>query len=92
MSERFGIGYRDDGDESVTDQVRYYRFAQSNIFRVIEYDYAYLDKKTGKWVSRNSLIGPITGIGGDSVTEEVSETEAKAWVTKHHPNLSVDWV
>lgn len=78
---------------SASDDVKYYSYLGGvNILRAIDVDYAYLDKRSGKWVSDNSLIGPITGYDGDASTHEITREKAQQWVAKHHPNLNVSWV
>ena len=51
----------------------------------------YLDKKTGTWVEDAFTWRHISGIGGDSDCEEISERQARNWVTESLPDLKVDW-
>ena len=63
-----------------------------NVIRELDYDYSYLNHKSGKWVRDSSLLGAVTGYDGDASTHEITLQEAQRWVAKHHPDLSVDWV
>ena len=74
-------------------QIRYYSYFDGpNILRAIGFEYAYLDKRSGTWVSNNGLIGPITGYNGDASSHEITRQQAQKWVKEHHPELSVDWL
>jgi len=52
----------------------------------------YLDKQTGEWVEDAFTWRHISGIGGDSNCEEISERQAQKWVTESLPDLKVDWL
>ena len=51
----------------------------------------FLDKKTGEWIADAFTWTHVNGIGGDSDCEEISERQARNWVTESFPDLEVDW-
>ncbi|WP_405225481.1 hypothetical protein [Lentisalinibacter sediminis] len=51
----------------------------------------HLDKMTGEWIEDAFTWRHISGIGGDSNCEEVSERQAQEWVAENLAKLKVNW-
>lgn len=68
---------------------RYYK-SNSALFRVRDHQYCYLDKVTGHWIPDPSVVDAVTGYYGDASTKELTLKQAREWLARNVPQLSVD--
>lgn len=76
----------------MANHIRYYLIGSgnaTNLARVVNHDYAYLDHETGDWVRHPHVFDMVEF---EASTEDLTLAQAKVRVKKIAPNVEPEWL